>query len=61
MIKLIITEEYSKGGKDGNDTIFYIRETKHVPGRTLEATALTLDSARWYVKQLPPNQYELIW
>lgn len=61
MIKLIITEEYSKGGKDGNDTIFYIRETKHVPGRTFEATALTKEAARWQINQLSKDQYEAIW
>jgi hypothetical protein len=61
MIKLIITQEFSKGGKDGNDTIFYIRETKHIPGRTFEATALTRDSALWQIKQLSKDQYESIW
>jgi hypothetical protein len=44
---LRITKEPSWGGKDGNDSIYYLREVPHDPGRTIQATSLTLEGARW--------------
>lgn len=44
---LRITKEPSRGGRDGNDTIYYLREVPHEPGRTIQATSLTLQGALW--------------
>lgn len=41
-LKLKITEEPSK-----DSTIFYIREQPYIPGRSIQATALTFDAAIW--------------
>jgi hypothetical protein len=42
-----ITKEPSRGGKDGAGEIYYLREVPHVPGRTIQATALSIEGARW--------------
>jgi len=43
---LKITEESSKG-RGGESTIFYLREVPHVQGMTIQATALSLEGAKW--------------
>lgn len=44
---LKITEEPSK-----DSTIFYIREHPYIPGKSIQATALTRDSAEWLAKRI---------
>ena len=49
---LRITEEASRGAKDGNSTVFYLREVPHEPGKGIQATALTLESAQWLASRI---------
>ncbi len=51
-IELRITEEPSKGGKDGKDTIFYLREHPYIPGMSIQATALTREGAEWLASRI---------
>lgn len=44
---LRITQETTRGGKNGEGTIYYLREVPYVPGMSIQATALTLEGARW--------------
>ena len=48
---LRITSEPAKGGKDGGE-LFYLREVPHDPGRTIQATALSLEGAKWLASRI---------
>lgn len=50
---LRITEEVTRGGKNGEARIFYLREVPHVPGRTIQATGLTIEACRWTADRIP--------
>lgn len=50
---LRIVQEPSRGGRNGEGTIYYLREVPYVPGRSIQATSLTLDGARWLASRLP--------
>lgn len=49
---LRITEEPSRGGREGETTIFYLREVPFVPGRSIQASALHLEGARWLASRI---------
>ena len=51
-MQLRITKEASRGGKDGQTEIYYLREVPHVPGRTIQATALHIEGARWLASRI---------
>lgn len=48
---LRITRETSRG-RSGEVEIFYLREVPHDPGRTIQATGLTLDAALWTARRI---------
>jgi len=48
---LRITREPSRGSS-GDTEIYYLREVPHVPGRTIQATALTLEGAMWTARRI---------
>lgn len=49
---LRITKEQSRGGKDGNTEIYYLREVPHDPGRTIQATSTSLAGAEWLASRI---------
>jgi hypothetical protein len=48
---LRITRETSRS-RSGDTEIYYLREVPHVPGRTIQATGLTLEAALWTARRL---------
>lgn len=46
-----ITREASRG-RSGEVEIFYLREVPHVPGRTIQATGLSLEAVLWTARRL---------
>lgn len=52
IVNFKITEEASKDSKGQPCTVFYVREQPFTPGYSIQATALTLDSANWLMQRL---------
>lgn len=56
---LRITAEPSRGGREGESTLYYLREVPFVPGRSIQATALHLEGARWTANRIPHQRLDI--
>lgn len=50
---LKITAEQSRNRSGALSEIFYVREQPHVPGRSIQMTALHVEGALWQARRIP--------